>query len=149
MLLFGSEADNRAALRSRVSDVANAQQAIADFVDRLPADQFDKKTFRPLPSMPQRQRRQIDALLYRYQQERSAQKLAKSRLRLVHQMQRRNAGGDLQAPDINPDLLLGQMFGARPSSMPDSTRGRLDRAVGRCPRGLSYPAPLRWPESPT
>ncbi len=112
VLLFGSEADNRVALRNRVNAVANAQQAIADFVDRLPADQFDKKTFRPLPSMPQRQRRQMDALLYRYQQERSAQKLAKSRLRLVHQMQRRNAGDDLRAPDINPDLLLGQMFGA-------------------------------------
>ncbi len=112
VLLFGSEADNVAALRMRVVAVAGAQTAIADFVDRLPAGQFDKKTFRALPGMPRSTRRQLDALLYRYQQDRNARKLAKNRLRLVHEMKRRHRNGDPRAPEIDPNLLLGQMFGA-------------------------------------
>lgn len=112
VLLFGSQTDNTAALRRRVGAVASSQAAIADFVDGLPANQFDKKTFRALPGMPRSTRRHLDALLYRYQQDRNARELAKNRLRLVREMQRRHRSGDPRAPEIDPNLLLGQMFGA-------------------------------------
>jgi hypothetical protein len=112
VLLFGSQADNVAALRTRVGAVARSQAAIADFVDGLPPGQFDKNTFRAMPGMPRHTRRQLDALLYRYQQDRNARELAKNRLRLVHEMQRRHSSGDPRAPQVDPNLLLGQMFGA-------------------------------------
>jgi hypothetical protein len=99
-------------LTARVQSVDTAQQRIAEFLDQLPEGEFDRRTFRPRASMPLTKRRALDALLYRYQHERNGQELAKSRLLLVQEMQRKSAAGAARTPDVNPDLLLGQMFGA-------------------------------------
>ena len=112
VLLFGTEPENVAAVRSSVRNVEDLQQQLATFVDGLPPDQFDRGTFRPSGSLPAAKRRELDSLLYRYQQARNAQDLAKNRLRLVLEMQRQQQGEEPRTPEIDPDLLLGQMFGA-------------------------------------
>ena len=112
VVLFGTEEANENALTGGVQQVASAQKAIADFVDALPEAQFDKQLLRARASMPEARRRQLDALLFRYQQARDGQALAKSRLRLVREMQRKGGSARTRAPDVNPDLLLGQMFGS-------------------------------------
>jgi hypothetical protein len=110
--LFGTEAENLAAVEASVFAVDGAEQAIADFIDSLPEGQFDLETFRPLPSMPMEARQRVNGLLLRYQQSRSALDLGKSRLRLVNEARRRANGSDAGLPRVNPDLLLGQMFGS-------------------------------------
>ena len=89
-----------------------AHQSIADFIDGLPEGQFDMETFRPLPSMPLDTRQQVNGLLLRYQQARNTLELGKSRLRLVREAHRRTMGNEVRAPQVDPDLLLGQMFGS-------------------------------------
>lgn len=111
-LCFGTEEQNVAAVEGSVRAVDAAQRAIADFIDALPAGQFDRQTFRPLPSMPAETRSQLDSRLLGYQQARNALELGKRRLQLVREAQRRTSGGDVRASDINPDLLLGEMFGS-------------------------------------
>ena len=67
-LIFGTEEQNDAAIEYRVRGVAEAQQAIAGFIDQLPEGQFDRETFRPGAGMRQEDRRRIDQLVYTYQQ---------------------------------------------------------------------------------
>lgn len=108
-LVFGTVESSEAAIESRARGVSAARRELADFVDSLPADQLDKESFRPLPGMPEETRRRLDAALYRYQQERDALELAKKRLQVVRAAQRT---GGAEAPDVDADLLVGQMFGA-------------------------------------
>ncbi len=110
-LLFGNESQNEAAITARSRELGEARSAIADFIDSLPADQFDRQTFRATRRMAPETRQQLDALLYRYQQERNAMDLAKRRLQLVRSAGRAVPAGAL-TPEIDPDLLVGQMFGA-------------------------------------
>jgi len=110
-LLFGTEEQNDTAITISVRSLDTAQQAVADFVDGLPKDQFDPETFRPTRTMPRETRQKLDTLLYVYQQEKNALELAKKRLELVRAAQR-NANGPTGAElEINSDLLVGQMFG--------------------------------------
>jgi len=111
-VLFGTEEQNRTAIEVRVRGVAEARAALADLVDRLPADQFDKETFRPSRNMPRETRRELDLALHRYQQERNALELARKRLSVVRSVQRSQVGSAAEAQDIDADLLIGQMFGA-------------------------------------
>lgn len=112
-ILFGSVEQNDAAIVGHVKTVDRAQRALADFVDGLPEGQFDRETFRPTRTMSRETRQQLDALLYRYQQEKNGLELAKKRLQLVRAAHRNvgsaTAGADLE---IDSDLLVGQMFGA-------------------------------------
>jgi hypothetical protein len=110
-VLFGSVEQNEAAIPVHVKRVDATQQAIAQLVDRLPKDQFDRESFRPTRSMPQESRQQLDALLYRYQHERNALDLAKRRLELVSAAQRAGGGPTGIDVEIDADLLIGQMFG--------------------------------------
>jgi len=110
-VLFGTVAQNEAAIPIHVKRVDTSQQEIAKLVDRLPADQFDRETFRPTRAMPQETRQQLDALLYRYQHERNGLDLAKRRLELVSAAQRSGGGPTGADLEIDADLLIGQMFG--------------------------------------
>lgn len=111
-ILFGTPEENDAALTSSVRTFDTASREIRAFVDKLPADQFDKRTFRPTRKMPRETRAQMDQLLARYQQQRNGLDLAKKRLQLVRAAQR--GGKQIESADleINSDLLVGQMFGA-------------------------------------
>ena len=110
-VLFGTVEQNDAAIGSNVRSLDAIQQKVAGFVDQLPEDWFDREAFRPTEAMPREQRDQLDALLYRYQQERNGLELAKKRLQLVRAAQR-NIGAPLEASlEIDADLLVGQMFG--------------------------------------
>ncbi len=111
-LLFGTEEQNDAAIAAHVTAQDGAQRAIADFVDSLPPDQFDPETFRPTRTMPRETRQKLDTLLYSYQQEKNALKLAKKRLQLVRAAQRNVGGAQGIELEIDTDLLVGQMFGA-------------------------------------
>lgn len=111
-ILFGTVEQNDAAIVHSVQSLDEAQQAIAAFVDGLPPDEFDARTFKPTSSMPRETRAQLDQLVARYQQQRNGLDLAKKRLQLVRAAAR---GGALAASadlEINSDLLVGQMFGA-------------------------------------
>ncbi len=108
--LFGTQEQNEVAITVRAREVGEARNAIADFIDGLPADQFDRHSFRATRSMPPETRQQLDVLLYRYQQEKSGIELAKKRLQLVRSAGRAGPAGTL-APEIDADLLVGQMFG--------------------------------------
>lgn len=111
-LLFGTPAQNDAAIASHVGALDEARRTVAEFVDALPEGQFDKATFRPTRDMPRETRRQLDGLLLAYQQSKGGLDLAKKRLQLVRAAERRTqdpATGDLE---IDADLLVGQMFGA-------------------------------------
>lgn len=110
-VLFGSPEQNEGAISVRARELLQARSAIADFIDGLPADQFDRASFRATRSMPPETRQQLDALLYRYQQEKNAMDLAKKRLLLVRSAGRAVPAG-AGAPEVDPDLLVGQMFGA-------------------------------------
>ena len=110
--LFGSEQQNVAAVESSVRNLDAAQGAIADFIDGVPPDQFDRETFRALSTMPLEQRQKLHQLVLRYQFARNARELARSRLKLVLGAQRRAGARKFDAPDVHPDLLLGQMFGS-------------------------------------
>ncbi len=108
-LLFGTQDQNEAAITVRARELGESRNAIADFIDRLPADQFDRESFRATRSMTPEARQELDLLLYRYQQQKNAMELAKKRLQLV-----RSAGRAVPAgftPEIDADLLVGEMFG--------------------------------------
>lgn len=111
-LIFGTEEQSQAAITERVQALEEAQQAVADLVDGLPPDQFDRATFRPTGDMSREARRELDLALYRYQQERNALDFAKKRLQIVRKAARAN-GLPAQSPaaDFDADLLVGQMFG--------------------------------------
>jgi len=109
-LLFGTEEQNDAAIVSRVGSLDQAKTRIADFVDALPPEEFDKDAFRPLSTMSPEKRRSLDSLLYQYQQEQNALDFAKKRLQIVRAGSRLSTAPDVTA-EINPDLLIGQMFG--------------------------------------
>ena len=112
-ILFGTTAQNDVALKASVAEVDKAQQAIKAFVDGLPADQFDKRTFRPSPKMPRETRAQLDQLLARFQAQENGLELAKKRLQLVRAAERNGATlVDTAELEVNSDLLVGQMFGA-------------------------------------
>ena len=111
-LLFGTIEQNDQAIAAHVRALDDAQGAIADFVDGLPADQFDPDTFRPTRTMPRETREKLDVLLYRYQQDKNALELAKKRLQLVRAAQRTTPGAPGPELEIDADLLVGQMFGA-------------------------------------
>ncbi|MEM1451687.1 MAG: hypothetical protein AAF957_24705 [Planctomycetota bacterium] len=111
-ILFGTVEQNDVAITQSVKSLDASQQAIAQFVDKLPPGQFDKAAFKPTSKMPRETRQQLDRLVANYQQQRNGLDLAKKRLQLVRAAQR---GGALQASqdlEINSDLLVGQMFGA-------------------------------------
>jgi hypothetical protein len=111
-LLFGTPAQNDAAIAGQVVALDQAQQVVAGFVDALPEGQFDKAAFRPTRDMPREARRELDGLLLAYQQARNGLDLAKKRLQLVRAAERRTGdpgAGDLE---IDADLVVGQMFGA-------------------------------------
>lgn len=110
-LLFGTEQQNEDAISQRAGELERARGAIADFVDALPADQLDRETFQPTRRMPGETRQRLDALLYRYQQEKNALEFAKKRLQLVRSAGRSVPGGGT-VPEVDADLLVGQMFGA-------------------------------------
>jgi hypothetical protein len=111
-LLFGTEEQNVLAIDTRVKAIEQARVDLADFVDSLPEEQFDRQAFRPLPGMPREKKGQLDNLLYRYQQERNALDLGRKRLTLVRAAQRATLEPGARAPDIDADVLVGQMFGA-------------------------------------
>ena len=111
-LLFGTEEQNEAAITSRVRSVESSRTALTDFVDSLPDEYLDKDSFRPKRDMPRETRKQLDGLLYYYQQERNALDFAKRRLQLVRSAKRRTNDAAFDAADIDTDLLVGQMFGA-------------------------------------
>lgn len=112
-ILFGTTAQNDVALKVSVAEVDEAQQAIKQFVDRLPKDQFDKRTFRPTPKMPRETRAQLDQMLARYQTQANGLELAKKRLQLVRAAERNGATlVDTAELEVNSDLLVGKMFGA-------------------------------------
>jgi len=111
-LLFGTVEQNTQAITSRVKGVDDVRRALADFIDSLPPEQFDKRSFRASREMPRETRRKLDVLLYGYQQERNALDLAKKRLQMVRAAQRNGDGGTSATLDVDADLLVGQMFGA-------------------------------------
>lgn len=110
-LLFGTVEQNDRAIAAHVASLAESQADIARFIDGLPEGWFDPITFRPTRVMPREERGQLDALLYRYQQEKAGLDLAKKRLQLVRVAQR-NAQTQDAGLEIDADLLVGQMFGA-------------------------------------
>ncbi len=110
-MLFGTSEQNLTAIESRTRSLGKIQDEIRKYVDSLNEGQFDRATFRPLPGLPADQKKGLNRLLYRYQQERDALALAKKRLQLVNQSTRSMNGG-AQAPEVDTDLLMGQMFGA-------------------------------------
>ncbi len=109
-LLFGTQQQNEAAITVRARELAESRSAIADFIDGLPEAEFDRQTFRAQRTMAPEKRQQLDLLLYRYQQEKNAMELAKKRLQLVRSAGRAVPAG--ASPEIDADLLVGQMFGA-------------------------------------
>jgi len=110
-MLFGTQEQNLASIANRTRSVSKVQDEIRAFVDVLEEGQFDRSTFRPMPGLPADKKKSLNRLLYRYQQERDALSLAKKRLQLVNQSTRRIDGGP-QTPEVDTDLLMGQMFGA-------------------------------------
>ncbi len=108
-LIFGSEEQNRAVITMRVRSSEQARTNLAQFVETLDPSQFDARSYKPLRGMPQETRRQLDSLVWSYQQERNALELSKRRLQIVHAAAR---AGNVKAPDVEADLLIGQMFHA-------------------------------------
>lgn len=111
-ILFGTVEQNDAAIIDNVRALDRVQQQVAQFVEALPAGQFDKATFRPTRSMPAETRSQLDSLLYSYQQQRNGVELAKKRLQLVRAAHRNSRLPQDADIEIDSDLLIGQMFGA-------------------------------------
>lgn len=111
-ILFGTPEQNDVALTQSVRAVDEASRAIKAFVDTLPPDQFDRRTFRPGASMPRPTRAKLDQLLAQYQAQKNGLELAKRRLQLVRAAARGGKLADSAELEINSDLLVGQMFGA-------------------------------------
>lgn len=111
-LIFGTEEQNTTAIIKRVRKIDGVRSRIIALVDSLPPEDFDRETFRPTRNMPRATSKQINSLLYAYQQERNALEMGKKRLELVRAAKRstNKAGALLQ--DFDADLLVGQMFGA-------------------------------------
>jgi hypothetical protein len=109
-LLFGTEDQNEGAITVRAREMGDVRGEIADFIDSLPPDQFDRDRFQATRRMPAETRQKLDALLYRYQQEKGALELAKKRLSLVRSAGR--SAPSTPVPEVDADLLVGQMFGA-------------------------------------
>ncbi len=109
-LIFGTEPQARSAITTRVQELERSRQELADFVDVLPEGYLDPETFRPLRSMTPETKKRLDELVYRYQLQRNALDVAKKRLQIVRAAGRSRP--DPGAPDIDADLLVGQMFGA-------------------------------------
>jgi hypothetical protein len=110
-LLFGTREQNAGAIRSLSVQVGDVEREIADFLDSLPESEFDRETFHPLPGIRPENQRRLAELEYRYQNARAALDVAKSRLRLVEEAGR-TAAASSGHPELNVDLMLGQMFGA-------------------------------------
>lgn len=111
-ILFGSPEENDVALKGSVQAVDAASQEIKAFVDKLPADQFDKRTFRPTQKMPRETRAKLNQRLARYQAQKNGLDLAKRRVQLVRAAQRGGKLAQSAELEIDSDLLVGQMFGA-------------------------------------
>ena len=111
-LLFGTVEQNDQAIVAHVGSLQEAQTALANHVDQMPEGWFDRDTFRPTREMPRDARRDLDLLLYRYQQEKNALELAKKRSQLVRAAQRQASAPVGDELEIDADLLIGQMFGA-------------------------------------
>lgn len=111
-ILFGTLEQNDAALANSVANVDAASRAIKAYVDRLPKDQFDKRTFKPTSSMPRETRRELNQLLAAYQAQKNGLELAKKRLQLVRAAERGGKLAESASLEIDSDLLVGQMFGA-------------------------------------
>ena len=109
-LLFGTERGNLAHLQQRTGLLDESGKEIVKFIDGLSPDEFDKRTFQPLPSMSAVKRRQLAQLELKYQNNKNGLDLAKSRLRLVREASRATASATGKF-DINVDVLLSQMFG--------------------------------------
>jgi hypothetical protein len=109
-VLFGTERGNLRHLQQRTKQLDTSGREIAAFIDTLSKEEFDRKTFRPLPSMSAAKRRKLAQLELRYQNSKNALSIAKSRLRLVREAARAKTAG-LGKVDLNVDLLLSQMFG--------------------------------------
>jgi len=109
-VLFGTESGNLKHLQRRTKLLDTSGREIATFIDKLSKEEFDKKTFRPLPSMSAAKRRKLAQLEMRYQNSKNALSIAMSRLRLVREAARAKTAG-LGKVDLNVDLLLSQMFG--------------------------------------
>jgi hypothetical protein len=110
-VLFGTERGNLVHLQQRTKLLADSGKEIAAFIDSLSPDEFDRKTFQPLPSLSAEKRRRLAQLELRYQNAKNALDLATSRLRLVREASRATAGAGGNF-DLNVDVLLAQMFGA-------------------------------------
>jgi len=109
-VLFGTERGNLAHLQVRTRQLDDAGKEIAKFIDTLPKEQFDKRTFQALPGLPAAKRRRLAQLELRYQNSKNSLDIAKSRLRLVREAQRAASSAAVKV-DLNVDLLLAQMFG--------------------------------------
>jgi len=109
-VLFGTERGNLKHLGQRTKQLDTSGREIASFIDSLSKEEFDKKTFRPLPSMSAAKRRKLAQLELRYQNGKNALAIAKSRLRLVREAARAKTAASGKV-DLNVDLLLSQMFG--------------------------------------
>ena len=110
-LLFGTENQNDRAIANRVRALDASRRGVADFVDSLPEGSVDKVTFRPSASMDPANRRKLDQLIFRYQQDRNSLSFAKKRLEIVRAGRRASTAPAAAASEIDPDLLVGQMFG--------------------------------------
>lgn len=110
-LIFGTADQNVRAIGLRVQEQEEARQNIAEFIDSLPADQFDKQSFRPLPGITQANQRRLTELEFRYQNVVNGLAMAKKRLAIVRQASRLTQA-DMATADLDVDLILGQMFGA-------------------------------------
>ena len=87
--------------------MSEAREELAQFIDTLPEECFDRESFRPLPRMTGDVRRQLDEHVYRYEEQRNALELARKRLKLV-QSARASAG----VSNVDTNLVIGKMFGA-------------------------------------
>ena len=111
-MLFGTEEQNDLAIGEHVAALDAERTRIAEFVDGMPENWFDRTTFRPTAAMPPEERRVLDELLIRYQGQRNGLDLAKKRLELVRAARRQTGSPLGEELEVNADLLIGQMFGA-------------------------------------
>ena len=111
-LLFGTLQQNDRALTASVQSVDASSQQVRAFVDKLPANWFDKRTFRATSEMPRESREELNRLVAVYQAQKNGLELAKKRLQLVRAAERGGKFTTSQELEIDSDLLVGQMFGA-------------------------------------
>jgi hypothetical protein len=109
--LFGTRDGNLRRLRDRKRAQKDVSKEISAFIDKLSPREFSKSTFQPLPGMSAGRRRKLNELQLRFQNSKNAVNVAEARLRLVGQANRASRGVR-NAPTVNVDLILAQMFGA-------------------------------------